>query len=201
MLSPTLRHATLADTRPPTSAITSPVSGQIITATQYTLSGLASDDLSGIGGVQVSVSIDGAETWGQAITSGQSSRTRAWHYLWNIPNQDNVRPLSFINAPRAEQTLTCTTCVIRGSTVDGSGILTVEVSGDGKASWQPAAKTPNGSFTTTDWVYTWTVPHNGTFTIHARATDGAHNVEANRPSVTFSVTLGVYVVYLPVIFR
>jgi hypothetical protein len=228
VLSPTLRHAAMTDTRSPTSAITTPVSGQIITAAQYTVAGLANDDLSGIGGVQVSTG--SAATWGQAITSGQSSRTKAWHYLWNIPDQDNVthtlrsrawdragnedntpnvvtvtvdnvRPTSFISAPYPGQTLVCSTCVIRGSAVDGSGILTVEVSSDEKASWQPATLMPNGSFTTTGWVYTWTVLHNGTFTFYARATDGAYNVEVNGPSVTFSVKPGGYVVYLPIICK
>jgi uncharacterized repeat protein (TIGR01451 family) len=207
--------AVTVDNTPPTSTIASPTNGQAITATVYTISGSAADNLSGVDKVEVST--NGGSTWSQV------SGTTAWNYLWNMPGEDNVihvlkshardrasnlestgvvtvtvdnvRPTSVIIDPVEGQILTGTTYLVVGTASDGSGIAKVEVSTDGGTSWHTASGTTN-------WIYTWTLPMTGTYTVRTRATDGAQNVEVPGPGVTVRVGQPPEVrIYLPIILK
>jgi hypothetical protein len=67
----------VVDTTPPTSAITSPISGATVMAATITISGTASDK--GTLVQKVEVSMDGGSTWNSA------TGTTSWSYGWNVP--------------------------------------------------------------------------------------------------------------------
>jgi hypothetical protein len=68
------------DSTPPSSGITSPSPGADITQSSVTITGSASDQ-SGSGVDSVHVSIDGGQTWNNAISTGAQFGT--WSYQWS----------------------------------------------------------------------------------------------------------------------
>ncbi len=66
------------DGQAPTCTITDPVPGATLTSSPITISGTASDDLSGVETVEVST--DGGATWAPAVG------TDSWLYQWNPPS-------------------------------------------------------------------------------------------------------------------
>jgi hypothetical protein len=72
----------MVDGGPPTVTISTPMQGQIIDVTPYTILGTAADD---IGLDQVEVSTDGGKTWEGA------TGTQDWRFVWIVPaEQDNT---------------------------------------------------------------------------------------------------------------
>jgi hypothetical protein len=70
------------DTTPPTSAITSPTSGQVLSdGAPTTIAGTATDSGGGVvAGVEVST--DGGHTWHPATSMSQAATTVTWSYSW-----------------------------------------------------------------------------------------------------------------------
>ncbi|MHB0975834.1 MAG: OmpL47-type beta-barrel domain-containing protein [Candidatus Aquicultorales bacterium] len=65
------------DNLPPASTISAPSNGAVLNGLNYTISGTASDDLSGV--TQVEVSTDGGSSWNVA------TGTATWSYSWTLP--------------------------------------------------------------------------------------------------------------------
>lgn len=198
-----------ADTTAPTSQITSPVAGSVLTAGQaYSVSGTATD--AGGGTVtKVEVSINGGSTWVQAV--GQTN----WTYQWTpalggavtwlsratdsngnvetpgagisvtVVVPDTAAPVSQIASPVAGSILNAGQMyAISGTASDtGGGTVTlVEVSTDGGATWVPAVGQAN-------WTYDWTPVVGGAVKLLSRATDSNGNIEI--PGAGVSVTVVV----------
>jgi tripartite motif-containing protein 71 len=195
------------DITPPTSAITAPLNGAVLTGTNYTITGTASDNPGGSGVAKVDVSTDGGKTWNLA------TGTDSWSYSWTLPADgpytvqavatdkngnagtpisisvtvDNIVtfPNSAITAPTNGAFLTGRTCTITGTATDGtgSGIKNVQVGitpSGGTTRWHRAAGT-------TSWKYRWLLPKDGNYTIVSKATDMAGNVES--PTSSAGVTV------------
>jgi hypothetical protein len=94
---------------------------------------------------------------------------------------DPYAPESAVTSPTAGQEITSCTFTISGTAHDYySGIAGVEVSTDNGATWQAATGTTN-------WTYEWTIPGDGSYTIQARATDVAGNVQTIMTPVAVTV--------------
>ncbi|MBN1954709.1 MAG: exo-alpha-sialidase [Anaerolineae bacterium] len=85
-----------ADTLPPTSAILDPAAGQLISGTGYLIGGVASDTVSGI--AEVAVSVDGGP-W--EVAAG----AEAWSYLWTglTDGEHNLRSRSTDGVGRVQE--------------------------------------------------------------------------------------------------
>jgi DNA-binding beta-propeller fold protein YncE len=195
------------DAIPPTSSITAPFNGAVITTMNYTIAGTAADNPDGSGVAKVEVSTDGGKTWNPA------TGTISWSYSWTIPANgaytlqavatdkngnvgtpisisvtvDNTvtYPNSAITAPTNGAFLTGRTYTITGTTTDrsGSGIKNVKVGitpNGGTTRWHRAAGT-------TSWRYRWPLPKDDNYTIMSKATDEAGGVESPTASVGVTV--------------
>src|SRR5262245_55059597 len=193
------------DTVRPTSIITSPTTGGVVsTGATVNITGTASD--TGGGTVQsVQVSVDGGATWNPAIG------TSAWSFAWSptlpgpttiksraldtsgnqqdppaevtVTVQDATRPTSTITSPIAGATvLTGTKISATGTASDAGGgsVARVEVSVNGGATWNVATGT-------SAWSYIWTPTKPGPATIKSRAVDTSGNQQD--PPAEISVTV------------
>jgi len=191
------------DTTPPMSAVTAPGSGQAVSGTMYTVSGAAVDPGFSSGVARVEVSIDGGAwqtatgttswtfAWPLPSDGPHNVRSRAWDIAGNGETPglgitvivDNNRPSSFISSPYGGQVLAGTSAVISGTMGDPtSGVKRVEVSTNGGVTWAVATMTGLSS-----WVYTWTLPADGTYILRSRAVDNADNVEIPGPGISVMV--------------
>ncbi|HEY3346831.1 MAG TPA: C1 family peptidase, partial [Nitrospirota bacterium] len=186
----------------PSSNISLPLNGAVISGLGCTIAGTASDG-TGSGIKKVEVSTDGGATWSLATGA------RNWTFVWTPPAiggyviksrttdmADNIEtacpsvavnaiwPTSSITAPLAGATISASPVTITGTAVDnsGAGILRVEVSIDGGKTWATAAGT-------TDWSYGWNLPPRteSDFAIKSRATDMAGNIEVVGSGITVIV--------------
>src|SRR5215813_2315058 len=202
---PTPTPAPTPDNLRPTSMITFPTVGALISnETTVNITGTASD--AGGGTVQsVQVSVDGGATWNMA------TGTTAWSYAWlptrtgsaliksratdnsgNIQDppaevsvivQDRTRPTSTITFPPAGGSVSAFVTVnISGTASDAGGgtVQSVQVSVDGGATWNPATGT-------TAWSYSWTPLTLGPVTIKSRALDTWGNQQDPPAEVTVTV--------------
>jgi hypothetical protein len=97
------------------------------------------------------------------------------------PMLDPYAPESAVTSPTAGQEITTCTFTISGTAHDYySGVSGVEVSTDNGATWQPATGTAN-------WTYEWNIPADGSYTIQARSTDVAGNVQTIITPVSVTV--------------
>ncbi len=97
------------------------------------------------------------------------------------PMLDPYAPESAITDPTNGQIITTLNYTIQGTAHDYySGLTQVEVSTDDGSTWQPATGTTN-------WTYNWNIPGNGTYTLKARATDVAGNVQTLFTPITVTV--------------
>lgn len=191
--SPATSSAVIVNKVPPTSTITSPANGAILSGASCNITGTASNSSSS-SVWKVEVSVDGGTTW--ALASGTSNWSYSWtplsdgtYAIWsratdiagNIQSSatiisvlvDNNPPTSTITTPANGALLTGTTYSITGTASDGSGtgVQKVEISFNGGWSWTTTATG------TTNWSYNWT-PVEGTYNICSRATDNAGNVQS-----------------------
>jgi hypothetical protein len=188
------------DRTAPSSVITRPPDGGTVGGGVYRIEGTASDTISGVSLVEVSV--DGGATW---VTA---EGTESWYYDWTVPESGtfNIRsratdpagnveapgpgvtvtvdddlPSSQITQPADGALLSGATVTISGTASDPtSGIALVEVSLDGGATWQTATGGES-------WSYVWTLPDSGEFNIRSRATDEATNQEVPGPGINVTV--------------
>ena len=193
------------DTTAPSSTITAP-SGPYVSGTSCSISGTASDAVSGVQMVEVGITPSGgATTWYTA------NGTTSWSYSWTFPADgsytiqsratdavgnvetpsagvtvtvDNTTPTSSITAPVVGAILYGASSNITGTAVDsGPGVQKVEVGitpTGGTTAWYAATGT-------TSWSYSWTLPADGSYTIQTRATDNASRMET--PGAGISVTV------------
>ena len=97
------------------------------------------------------------------------------------PMLDPYDPESTVTSPTQGQEITTCTFTITGTAHDYySGLAGIEVSTDNGSTWQAATGT-------TSWTYEWTIPVDGSYTIRARATDLAGNVQTVMTPVTVTV--------------
>ncbi|HKZ84224.1 MAG TPA: hypothetical protein VJ793_11280 [Anaerolineae bacterium] len=191
------------------SEITSPVSGQVISATTVLIEGHA------IGDPQpVEVSTDASQSFWFTATG-----TANWGYVWATPIEDNVQhvisarargstsvldvfdtvtvtvdrvaPIVTITSPTADSTIYTSTAVIAGSTTDGSGIVTTIVNSGMGISVIPGAQ----------WSMLVAHLSSGQHVITVTAVDLAGNVSS--VTRTFNVDLAApeRKVYLPLVTR
>ena len=211
---------TTVDATPPTTLITAPPNGKVITSTTTYIAGLATDTTSGIDRIELST--NNGSSWSQV---GDSS---PWSYLWLVPTEDGVKhtlkarsldkagnlestsvvtvtvdnmpPVSQINNLANGQILTGTTYIIHGTAADGSGIAQVEISTDDGNNWQIVTGT-------TQWAYTWTLPTDADlYTVLVRATDNSGHVEDAADGITVNVQPSVgesasQYTFLPIILK
>jgi ELWxxDGT repeat protein len=71
------------DLTPPSSTITAPVAGESVRGTSYTVSGTASDLMSGV--AMVEVSTDSGATWISATDTSGNGTWSTWSYDWPLP--------------------------------------------------------------------------------------------------------------------
>ena len=190
------------DMAAPSSEITAPSDGAILSGTACDITGAASDG-SGSGVQKVEVSINGGD-WVKA------SGTAGWRYRWvsssdgmyaikcrvtdnagNVETAgtgikvivDNTAPSSAITSYPANNSAARSIWNISGTASDGtgSGVRKVEVSTDGGATWHMAAGM-------SAWSYSCPPPAFGSYSIKSRATDNAGNIEP--PVAGVSVSLG-----------
>jgi len=189
----------ILDTLPPSSAITDPVDGTAVNSDFYDITGGADDGAgSGVGGVDVS--FDGGQTWNTAEDASGDGSLSSWTYHWApmplgnhsitvraVDNAGNMEtpvagvhllvdrdaPASSIGYPADGAVLAGQTFTLTGASDDvgGAGVVLVEVSTDGGATWAAADGTAL-------WSYEWTPPADGGYTILCRAVDAAGNAEA-----------------------
>jgi hypothetical protein len=73
----------MVDNTRPTSVTTSPLKGSALNGASYLITGTATDNLSGVTGIEVST--DGGKTWNTAaITSGSGTTSATWSYNWTM---------------------------------------------------------------------------------------------------------------------
>ncbi|MCI0636436.1 MAG: right-handed parallel beta-helix repeat-containing protein, partial [Actinobacteria bacterium] len=110
--------------------------------------------------------------------------------LWLVERADltnETAPSASITAPAAGAVLTGGVVDVGGTTADtgGTGIQFVEVGVDdgGATTWSPATVLrADGT-----WLYRWTLPEDGAYTLYARACDLAGNVGAASSRVAVTV--------------
>ena len=83
-------YVAIEDLTPPTSSITSPVSGFIALADSLVISGTAQD--AGVGLKSVEVSVDSGQTWRAANNTGAQFET--WQYTWKALSPGNYYLMS-----------------------------------------------------------------------------------------------------------
>jgi len=90
-----------------------------------------------------------------------------------------VKTTSRIDTPEAGETLSGDVVPIAGVAFSGDeGISRVEVSTDGRRTWSPALlKTALSAYTWRLWLYRWTPPGPGQYSIFVRAYDGTGAVQ------------------------
>lgn len=191
------------------SEITSPASGQVISATTVLIEGHA------IGGPQaVEVSTDVAQSFWFTATG-----TANWGYVWATPIEDNIQhvitararrsastldvfdtvtvtvdrvaPMVTITSPTADSTIYTSTAVIAGSTTDGSVIVTTTLnSGTGLS-----------VTTSAQWSIPVTHLSSGQHMITVTAVDLAGNVSSVTRTYNVNLAGPERKVHLPLVTR
>jgi len=182
-----LQH--LTDTTPPTLTLTQPSSGQVFTASPITVSGTATDNLSGIkdfwvNGVLTPL-VNGTFTAQLSLTSG-SNRVSIYakDYEGNLGTTysdvflDSVPPTVNIQSPASGALVTTPTLSVSAVAYDDVGVPTVTING------QPAVR--NGDLVSATVTLT-----PGVNTITIIATDGVGRQTTVTRSVTYDAPLQV----------
>jgi DMSO/TMAO reductase YedYZ molybdopterin-dependent catalytic subunit len=122
------------------------------------------------------------------ITEEFEGEFQTGHYVYEWPDRPHERVTTMrvrarITDPGAGTVLAPGTHVIRGKAWSGTGPIThVDLSFTGEGSWSPAVvDPPKGPHQWQDWSYEWDAPDPGRYSIRARATDAAGNVQPDVP--------------------
>ena len=94
-----------------------------------------------------------------------------------------MRVRARITDPARGATIPAGTRTIRGKAWSGTGPITnVEVSFTGEGDWYTAqVEPPRGPYQWQDWSFTWEAAEPGRYSLRARATDAAGNVQPHVP--------------------
>jgi DMSO/TMAO reductase YedYZ molybdopterin-dependent catalytic subunit len=110
------------------------------------------------------------------------------HYVYEWPDRPHERVTTMrvrarITDPAPGATLAPGTYVIRGKAWSGTGPVTnVDLSFTGEGTWNAAVvESPKGPHQWQDWAYEWEVALPGRYSVRARATDAAGNVQPEVP--------------------
>ena len=201
------------DSKPPTTVISSPAPGKVITGDRITVLG-SSSDAGGSGVAGAHVSVDKGASWGIATDTSSDGSWSSWSYTLTGPADglhgvtayavdragnkgatlpvvdvtvDNTPPDAAITAPATGAHINGKKFTVKGTADDhgGCGVASVEVKAEGGA-WAAATDTStDGSWST--WSFDWNIDAPGPRTLFARATDKAGNVNEAVPSVTVTV--------------
>lgn len=103
---------------------------------------------------------------------------------------DATAPASGITAPSNGELTNAHSYLVTGVSQDpgpdASGVIAVEVSLDGGATWRAASPGSPGDFTS--WSYSWSsIPEEGVYNIRSRARDAVGNAEIPGPGVSLTV--------------
>ncbi len=190
------------DNTAPTSLITDPPDGGALNGDQYTITGTAEDNLTGVDSVEISTDngmtwlpVDGTENWSfQWTLPGEEGAvtlyTKATDSAGNIETPaehtvtiDRTPPQSIITHPGEDGCVGGGVYTIEGTASDAlTSVETVEISVDDGATWHEAEGTEN-------WSYQWTIPGDGNYILKSRATDIAGNIETPQPGREVEVDL------------
>ncbi len=113
-------------------------------------------------------------------------QTSHYMYEWADRPHESVGVMlvrSRITDPAPGATIPVGTYIVRGKAWTGTGpISKVEVSLTGEGEWFPAqVEPPVSPYGWQDWSFEWQVPKAGRFSLRARATDAAGNVQPDVP--------------------
>ena len=190
----------------PASSIAAPSAGATLQTTSNIITGTAYDISSGVQKVEVGITPSGGQTswysatgttswnylWTETISGVYTIQTRATNNLGRVETPKPgvvvtvaVSPVTVISSPAS---VSCTdgAATIAGTSVDhsGLGINKIEISTDNGITWTSAGVTDtSGNASWTSWSYLWIPSADGTYTIKARATDNAINVEVPASSI------------------
>jgi DMSO/TMAO reductase YedYZ molybdopterin-dependent catalytic subunit len=110
------------------------------------------------------------------------------HYIYEWPDRPHepvtlMRVRARITEPARGATIPAGTHTVRGKAWSGSGpVAAVEVSFTGEGEWMPAQlEPPAGPYQWQEWSIDWDVPTPGRYSIRARATDAAGEVQPEIP--------------------
>jgi DMSO/TMAO reductase YedYZ molybdopterin-dependent catalytic subunit len=110
------------------------------------------------------------------------------HYMYEWPDRPHepvtaMRVRARITDPAPAAVIPAGTYTVRGKTWSGTGPVTkVELSFTGAGDWNPARlAVRRDPYAWQDWSYEWTVTRPGRYTLRARATDAAGNVQPDVP--------------------
>jgi Tol biopolymer transport system component len=189
------------ETSPPSSSITAPVAGSVVSGSNLSITGTATDgDMSQAGVLKVEVSTNGGSTWNLA------TGTTSWSYAWTLPADGsyNIKTRATDNAGNIEVPGAGVTVVVDNT--PPISVITSPTDGTtlDKLAWEPTEMSRtisgiaadnggsgvarvyvslNGGITwvpatgTTEWSYNWTVGSNGQHRILSKAVDVVGNTE------------------------
>jgi DMSO/TMAO reductase YedYZ molybdopterin-dependent catalytic subunit len=112
--------------------------------------------------------------------------TGHYMYQWADRPPERVtlmRVRARITDPARGATIPTGTYTVRGKAWSGTGPITnVEVSVTGEGDWHPAqVEPPKGPYQWQDWSFAWEATERGRYSLRARATDAAGNVQPHVP--------------------
>ncbi|RKQ93040.1 molybdenum-dependent oxidoreductase-like protein [Solirubrobacter pauli] len=122
------------------------------------------------------------------ITTDYAGEFQVGHYMYEWPDRPHepvtaMRVRARITDPAPGAELPAGTCTIRGKAWSGTGPVTkVELSFTGAGDWHPARlDIRQEPYAWQDWSFEWTVSRPGRYSLRARATDAAGNVQSEVP--------------------
>jgi DMSO/TMAO reductase YedYZ molybdopterin-dependent catalytic subunit len=122
------------------------------------------------------------------ITKDYAGEFQVGHYMYEWPDRPHgpvtaMRVRARVTDPAPAAVIPAGTYTVRGKAWSGTGPVTkVELSFTGDGEWMPARlEVRHEPYAWQSWSYAWTVETPGRYTVRARATDAAGNVQPDVP--------------------